>query len=122
MSDLKAIGTPIILGGKEYGMRFTLNTINDIQDKYDINISDINTLFEGKPMYKNLAEIISLMINEDSDCLLDETGEIRQHIDARFVGRHINVGNAKSMMMLVKIAVNNGTPKNEEDDPNVTSE
>jgi hypothetical protein len=42
MSDLKPKGTKIQLGNQQYGMRFTLNAIDDIQEHFDVPIEGTN--------------------------------------------------------------------------------
>lgn len=129
MSDLKPKGKKIILGytkqpdgtmtPNEFGMRFTLNAIDDIQDKFGVSIEGIESLFkDNKNVMRNLTELLAILINEDSACVFDETGEKRKTVDARFVGRHIDVGNAKATIGVIFDVLNTGMPKAEDDDPN----
>jgi hypothetical protein len=121
MSDLKPTGTKILLGKNEYGMRFTLNAIEDIQEHFDIPISRLAELFKDeRKQIKNLKYLLAILINEDMDC---ETGEKAQHVEERFVGRYITPQNMKSMMSTIFKAFSDGTPETEEDDlPNAQSE
>ena len=41
MSNLKPRGIPIVLEGEERHFLFTLNTIDEIQDKYDKSMGEI---------------------------------------------------------------------------------
>lgn len=124
MSDLKPTGVKIKLGNEEYGMRFTLNAIDDIQDHFNIDISELNGLFsDTKHQIRNIRYILTVLINEDIDCVADETGEKRPHVDEKFVGRHIDIANINSVIGRVYATVNSGTPEaSEEDSPNATSE
>lgn len=123
MSDLKPKGTKIKLGKNEYGMRFTINAIDDIQDKFDITIEDLTKLFkDSKKRFKNLKYLLSLLINEDIDCFKDETGEEIPHVDERYVGRHIDSNNMKDIMETILMTFTNGTPESDEEAPNAQSE
>lgn len=124
MSDLKPKGTKIKLGNNEFGLRFTLNAIDDIEDHFDIAIEDIGELFKDKKnRIKNLKFVLSVLINEDVDCVKDETGKELPHVDERYVGRHINVQNAHEMTQKIFESVKAGTPEADDDDvPNAQSE
>ena len=123
MSDLRPKGTKIKLGKNEYGMRFTINAIDDIQDKFDITIEDLTKLFkDSKKRFKNLKYLLSLLINEDIDCIKDETGEEIPHVDERYVGRHIDSNNMKDIMETILMTFTNGTPEGDDEAPNAQSE
>lgn len=124
MSDLRPKGTKIKLGKNEYGMRFTINAIDDIQDNFNISIEELTKLFQdNKTRFKNLKYLLALLINEDIDCLKDETGEEMAHVDERFVGRHIDSNNMQEIMETILRAFTNGTPEVDEDEiPNAQSE
>ncbi len=123
MSDLKPKGKKINLGGKEYGLKFTLNAIDDIQDHFDIAIEDLGKLFsDSKTRIKNLRYLLTLLINEDIDCVKDETGEGIAHVDERFVGRHIDAQNMQSMVTAIMKSFTAGTPESDEESPNAQSE
>jgi len=124
MSDLRPKGTKIKLGKEEYGLRFTLNAIDDIQDHFDMPIEDLKTLFDdSKTRFKNLKYLLTLLINEDIDCIKDEMGEEKAHVDERFVGRHINSNNMREIMSTVLKAFSSSLPETEGDEiPNGESE
>lgn len=124
MSDLRPKGTKIKLGNNEYGLRFTLNAIDDIQDHFDMAIEDLNKLFDdSKTRFKNLKYLLTLLINEDIDCIKDETGEEKAYVDERFVGRHINSNNMREIMRTILKAFTSSTPEADEDEvPNEASE
>ncbi len=126
MSDLRPTGTKITLGGKEYGMRFTLNAIDDIQEHFGIDISDLSGLFaEPNKRIKSIRYLLTLLINEDIDCVADETGETPKHLDERYVGRQIDATNIQSMMNAIMHSFSDGAPKRDEaedETPNSQSE
>lgn len=130
MSDLKPKGRKIKLGGHEYGLRFTLNAIDDIQDHFDIPIQQLTELLKDeKSRVKNLRYLLTVLINEDIDCVNDEliSSESKErllHLDERYVGRQINVGNVQEIMGQVIRSFSDGAPESEgeeEEDPNGTS-
>lgn len=121
MSDLKPKGVKILLNGKEYGMRFTLNAIDDIQEHFNISVENLGELFkESKDRVRNLRYLLTVLINEDIDCKKDETGEEFPHVDERYVGRHINAMNMQEIMASIMKSFTSGTPEPEnEETPNV---
>lgn len=122
MSDLKPTGIKIKLGDNEYGLRFTLNAIDDIQEHFDIPIGELSSLFtDSKKRIKNLKYILTLLINEDIDCLNDE-GKSLKHLDERYVGRYIDASNMREFMVSTYKAFSDGAPKSDDDDPNAASE
>ena len=123
MSDLKPKATKIKLGKNEYGLRFTLNAIDEIQDHFEIPIADLyKVLNEESKRIKTLKYIIALLVNEDVDCQNDEGMELK-HIDERFVGRCIDINNMHEMMSTIISSFSDGTPDgDEEESPNAASE
>jgi len=86
MSDLKPKHTKINLGGKEYGMLFNLNAIDEIQDRFDIPISEFDELMSSeRKVYKAIKVIVTILVNEAIDD--SESGE--PHVTEAFVGRKI---------------------------------
>jgi hypothetical protein len=123
MSDMKPKGTKLKLGNAEYGLRFTLNAIDDIQDHFDVPIENLGELFnDSKKRIRNLRYILTVLINEDIDCVNDETGEKTAHVDERYVGRHIDANNMQEMMAAVFNSFRSGTPKSDDEAPNGQSE
>jgi predicted metal-dependent enzyme (double-stranded beta helix superfamily) len=116
MSDLKPTGSKIKLGNNEYGMRFTLNVIEDIQDHFNINVSDIDSLFsDERNQIKNIRYLLTVLINENIDCEDDETGEKTPHLDERYVGRHIDLANVGDMKAAIFSTASKGMPESDAD-------
>lgn len=125
MSALRPKGEKIKLGNSEYGMRFTLNAIDDIQDRFNIGISDLETLFsDERTRIKNLRYLLTVLINEDIDCENDERSEKIAHVDERYVGRHIHAGNVSAFLSSVYRAFTTHSTDDdiEEPHPNAKSE
>lgn len=123
MSDLRPTGEKIKLGANEYGMRFTLNAIDEIQEHYNIPISQMADLFtDERNQIKNLRYLLTVLINEDIDCINDDTGSKTPHIDEKYVGRHIDAKNLSGMMSSIFKAFSGGTPVSDgEEIPNATT-
>jgi len=126
MRDLKPQGIPIKIGTDDYGLRFTLNVIDDIQHHFNRSIAELpKILNEPIENYANMRYILTLLVNEDIDCICDETGEKKPYIDERYLGRHIFDYNAiGSIGDIIYTAFIQHMPKRNEDapDPNPKSE
>jgi hypothetical protein len=114
------------LGGQQYGLLFDLNAIDEIQDRFDIPISDIGDLMKDeRKVFKVLKAMLTIMINEAID---DENEEIsptekehRLHVTERFIGRKIQAADIANLKDKVLTAFKDGTPEAEEEDPNPKS-
>ena len=133
MSDLKPKGKRITLGNEQYGLIFTLNAIDDIQEAFDIDISELPSLFRDKVdgetvipnrgKTKNLCTLLAVLINECIDCEKDLGHPERKHVDARYVGRHITASNWMSMANDILDSFRDSSPEREDDAvPNAVSE
>jgi hypothetical protein len=123
MSALKPKGEKIKLGNNEYCLRFTLNAIDDIQEHFNIGISELDKLFDDeRNRIKNLRYLLTVLINEDIDCENDETGEKRSHVDERYVGRQIHAGNMAAIMNSVYKAFSVQSTDPDIDPPNPQGE
>ncbi len=126
MSDLKPQGVKIKLGDREYGLRFTFNAIDDIQCHFQKPIEALPEIVND-PIHNiaNVRYILSVLINEDIDCVCDETGIKASHLDERYVGRHIldqlNVGDAAKGIYTAFVQ-HTTMPVQEGADPNQKSE
>jgi len=108
----------INLGDKEYGLLFTINIVEAIQDKYDIPASELVTLLKDeKKNIKVLKFLITALINEAQDDL-EPKGE---HVDEQYVGRKITTWNVRTLQESILKAFSEGAPKTDPDgepDPN----
>ena len=120
MSDLQPKPTTINLGGKEYGLLFTINVIDAVQDKFDIAISQLADLMrDDRKTFKVLRFLLAEMINEAIDDA--ENGE--KHVDERTVGRKITPANMGHLSEAVLTAFTRSAPANDDEDasPNAMS-
>ncbi len=120
MSDLRPKATTIKLGDKEYGLLFTLNAIDEIQDRFDISISELSDLMKDeRKVYKVLRFLLATLINE----AIDDSESGQPHVDERFIGRKITPANLSELQSGIFSAFTAGTPRiNEDALPLATSE
>jgi len=120
MSDLQPKPTTITLGGKEYGLLFTINVIDAVQDKFDIAISQLADLMrDDRKTFKVLRFLLAEMINE----AIDDAGNGEKHVDERAVGRKITPANMGNLSEAVLAAFTSSAPANDDEQasPNVMS-
>lgn len=68
MSDLKPRGIPIILDGVERHFLFTLNIIDELQDKYGKNLYEIiEDLTKNEESGHLLREVVTILLNDEVD-------------------------------------------------------
>lgn len=82
------------LRGKEYRLLFTLNALDEIQDKFG-SYDELHEIFnqENPSWIKDLKWLLTLLINEG----LLESDEDVELLDEKTVGRMIHVGNLKEV-------------------------
>ena len=118
MSDLRPKPLKIEIGGKEYGLLFNLNAIDEIQDKLDIPLSKLyEAMNDERRVFKVLKTMLAVMINEAIDDA--ESGD--PHVDEKFIGRKIKVSDISNLKSSVYSAFTDSMPE-ASDDPNVESE
>jgi hypothetical protein len=114
MSDMNPKPTPIKLGDKEYGLLFTINAIDDIQDHFDIAILDITELLnDPKKQIKAIRYLLTVLINEGIDWQNDHGGD-EPHVDERYVGRLITAQNINYVVGSILAAFSSGAPESDE--------
>lgn len=125
MSDLRPKATTIRLGGKEYGLLFTLNAIDEIQDRFNMPISQLDKLLsDERTVYKTLRYLLTVLINE----AIDDAGAGDPHVDEKYVGRKITAADINALQSGIYTSFTAGMPESEETgdteeetDPNVKS-
>ena len=127
MSDLQPKPYQIKLGGQEFGLLFSLNAIDEIQEHFDISISKLGELLKDeRSLFKNLRYILMVLINEAIDDENDEftstEKERRLYVDEKWVGRKITANNFKQLTTDIILAFSEGSPKSDEENPNEQSE
>lgn len=116
MSAIKDGRYPITLD-KERHLLFSLNVIDELQDKFG-GFDQLDNTLQGKDSIKNLRWLLTLLLNEGA-----EDGE--KPMTEKEVGRMIHVGNLSEVKTAVFKAFsygNNGEEELEEQDEEEESE
>lgn len=123
MSDLKTQSNTIVINNKEYGLRFTINAIDEIQDHFDKPIAELSEILQDqRKIFANLRYLITVLINEDID-IQNDNGASLPHINEKYIGRYITPANFNILSSAILKSFSNGMPENTEDDiPNAMSE
>ena len=117
MSDLRPKPITIEIGGKEYGLLFNLNAIDEIQDQLDLPLSKFyEAMSDERKVFKVLKTMLAAMINE----AIDDGGE-GEHVTPQFIGRKIRISDISTLKDSVFKAFTNSMPE-ASDDPNAESE
>lgn len=106
MSALKNGGYPVTLNGKEYSLLFSLNALDEIQDKFG-GYDKLSEVFnENNPEWiKQTKWLLTLLINEG---LLSEDEDAKLLTEQQ-VGRLISVGNLPDIQNAIFSAFATGT-------------
>lgn len=106
MSALKSGAYPVTLNGKEYGLLFSLNALDEVQEKYG-GYDKLAEVFNDKNpnLFKDTRWLLTLLINEG---LLAED-ESTQMLDEKKVGRLIHAGNLQEVQTAIFKSFAQGT-------------
>lgn len=106
MSALKSGAYPVTLNGKEYGLLFSLNALDEVQEKYG-GYDKLAEVFNDKNpnLFKDTRWLLTLLINEG---LLAED-ESAQMLDEKKVGRLIHAGNLQEVQTAIFKSFAQGT-------------
>jgi hypothetical protein len=115
MSDLRPQPTAVTLGGKDYGLFFSMKAVDEIQDHFDRPITDlIDLLSDARNMYKNVTHVLTVLINANID-RLNEDGEKRPYIEEDYIYRHLTTGAFKDTRNAVFLAFSDALPERDGD-------
>lgn len=109
MSAIKDGRLPIELGGVTRHFLFSLNAIDEMQDKFG-GFEVLDTVLYGKDGIKNMRWLITMLLNEGKD---DDEAELTE----REVGKMIHTGNLPDIRAAIFRAFSMGNSGTEEDDP-----
>lgn len=114
MSAIKDGRYPVTLGGKERQLLFTLNALDEVQDKFG-GYDKLDTVFNqsNKDWIKNTKWLLAMLINEGAD-------EGEPEVTEQQVGRWIHMGNITEVQsaMLKAFAVGTrGTTEPTDEEP-----
>lgn len=120
MSKIKTRIAKIDLGGTPYPIVCDLNTMDDVEERFDKGFYEIiSMLGSGKGTFAVLRALIAIFVNEGLE-VAKENGEFLEleKVDERFVGRKIAPENMERIMNIVMDTVSESLPEDEEDDEN----
>ena len=108
MSAIKDGRYPVNIGGKERHLLFSLNALDEIQDKFG-GYDKLGEVFnqDNKDWIKNTKWLLALLINEGA-----EDGD--QEVTEQQVGRWIHTGNILTVQTAILKAFSVGTSGDEE--------
>ncbi len=111
MGALKSGAYPVTLNGEEYGLLFSLNALDEVQEKFD-GYDKLDKVFNNQnpKLFKDTRWLLTLLINE---ALLAEN-ENAQMLDEKKVGRMIHAGNLQEVQSAIFKAFAKGTAGDEE--------
>lgn len=110
MSALKSGAYPVILNGEEYGLLFSLNALDAIQDKFG-SFDKLDEVFnsDNASWIKDTKWLLALLINE-ARLAEDESAEL---LTEDKVGRMVHAGNLQDIQNAIFAAFARGTAGDE---------
>lgn len=110
MSALKSGAYPVTLNGKEYGLLFSLNALDAIQDKFG-SFDKLDEVFnsDNESWIKDTKWLLALLINE-AQLAEDENAEL---LTEDRVGRMVHAGNLADIQNAIFAAFARGTAGDE---------
>lgn len=111
MSAIQSGAYPVMLNGKEYGLLFSLNALDAIQDKFG-GYDKLHEVFNAnnKDWIKDTKWLLTLLINE-ARLAEDEKAEL---LTEDRVGRMVHAGNLQDIQTAIYTAFSKGTAGDEE--------
>lgn len=119
MNAMKSGAYPITLNGEEYGLLFSLNALDEMQERFG-GYDKLHEVFNqnNKDWVKDTRWLFTLLINE-ARLTENENAEI---LSEQKVGRLINAGNLREIQQAIFAAFASGTTGKEEKGNNITEE
>lgn len=112
MSDLRPAGIPVILGGEEWKLLFTLNAMDALESECDKPIGEIiDQLTDKREAAKALKKILAALLNDS----LEREGK-EPTVTERDVGWWVHGGNVLEVTMAVLKAYGYSLPEPDEFD------
>lgn len=119
MSELNPKGTPVRIGGEEHGLLFTLNAVDDIQDKMGMPIDDaIDCLSDYRKAWKACKTILCSLLNDETE----RRKHYRQEYGAKSyteeeVGWMVTEGDKYEILAAILKAYGAAVPEDEDPNP-----
>ena len=122
MSDLRPSGIPVVLDGVERHFLFTMNIIDEIQDRYGKTLHEvIADLAKADGTEHTLRDLVVILLNDEAQRMAKNPGEASMYpvVTEMEVGEMIGLDNYYTVMAAVLRAYGISLPEpEEEDDPN----
>lgn len=123
MSDLRPKGTPLVLGGEKHSILFTLNAVDEIQDKADAAIDDvIDRLTNPREAWRACKTILCCLLNDESQRkkFYGEITETKTYTEDE-VGWLVTEGNKYEVVTAILSAYGADLPETEDESPKAES-
>lgn len=115
MSDLRPRAVPISIGGREYGLLFDLNAIDEIQEALDAPISTLPDLLNDPLKSPGAVRtVLTALINEAIDAGLCDAAPVT----GKEIGRALGYSDIFRAGALIMRAMFEQFPADEDGDPN----
>lgn len=120
MGRLRPTGVPVTIGGTERHLLFTLNAIDEIQERNDAPLGEVvSKLADEKEANKALRSIVTILLNDEVERLSYKNGKNEFDIlDEKQVGWMITKENIDEVAVAVLKAYGCDLPETDESDPN----
>lgn len=119
MNAMKSGAYPITLNGEEYGLLFSLNALDEMQERFG-GYDKLHEVFNqnNKDWVKDTRWLFTLLINE---ARLAEN-ENAETLSEQKVGRLINAGNLREIQQAIFAAFAAGTTGEKKNNNNITED
>lgn len=121
MSDMRPTGAPLRFAKKDYHLLFTVNVIDQIVERFDVDINELSTLIlqgKNRKYYANTAAILTFLLNDDIALQNEERSpeEQQEPLTEAYVRRHISNLNYPSVLAAITSAYVCSFMEKDEDD------
>ena len=121
MSDLRPRGIPIVFDGVERHFLFTLNLIDEIQEKYGKNLLKVlDQMVKEDQSEHTLRDITMMLLNDEAE-RAERRGQEIPRVTEADVGEMIGMDNYWDVVKAILEAYGISLPEPEEEDPNQES-
>lgn len=124
MSDMKPRGTPITLGREERHFLFTLNLIDQLEDKYGKTMQSIIEDMTAENADRHmLRDVVTMLLNNEAarSRRQDDTSQELREVTEEEVGDMIDLDNYYIVLRAILQAYGISLPEPEDADPNTQS-
>lgn len=104
---------PFEFMGVTYPLKMTWNVEAEIAERF----GDIGQAFDGGKSMKNMLEVLAMLINESVDIHNEiSPKDMWTHLDARYIGRHLDHNDAERIAGAVTQTILNSHPESAEEE------